>query len=134
MLWLRLPVIARNHFLAHVRLEDALQHLTLIVTGSGRLSAPTLCRFARVGMGGQLAAAARRGVDIFRRDGFGVVASGLNYLWRLTRPGSIAVSRGSAAAKGEAPYDDLDPHFRRGAGARPRAPRRAAGVACRSGR
>jgi len=105
VLWLRLPVIARNHFLAHFRLENALQRLTLIVTGSGRLSAPTLCRFARVGMGGQLAAAAQRGVDVFRRDGFGVVVSGLNYLWRLTRPGSIAVSRGSAAAKGEAPYE-----------------------------
>ena len=105
VLWLRLPVIARNHFLAHFRLENALQRLTLIVTGSGRLRAPALCRFARIGMGGQLAAAARRGIDIFRRDGFGVVLSGLNYLWRLTRPGSIAISRGSGAAKGEAPYD-----------------------------
>ena len=105
VLWLRLPVIGRNHFLAHVRLENALQQLTLIVTGSGRLNEPTLCRFARVGMGGQLAAAAGRGVDIFRRDGFGVVLSGLNYLWRLTRPGSIAISRGSAAAKGEVPYE-----------------------------
>ena len=105
VLWLRLPVIARNHFLAHVRLENALRRVTLMVTGSGRLGTPTLCRFARIGMGGQLAAAARRGVDIFRRDGFGVVLSGLNYLWRLTRPGSIAVSRGSAAARGEAPYE-----------------------------
>ena len=57
------------------------------------------------GFGGQLAAAARRGVDIFRRDGFGVFASGLNYLWRLTRPGSIAIARGSAAASGEQPYE-----------------------------
>ena len=105
VLWLRLPVIARNHFLAHFRLENALQRLTLIVTGSGRLRAPALCRLARIGMGGQFAAAARRGIDIFRRDGFGVVLSGLNYLWRLTRPGSIAISRGSAAAKGESPYD-----------------------------
>ena len=105
VLWLRLPVIARNQFVAHVRLEKALQRLTVIVAGSGRLNAPALCRFAPVGMGGQLAAAARRGVDIFRRDGFGVMLSGLNYLWRLTRPGSIAVSRGSAAMKGEAPYE-----------------------------
>jgi len=105
VLWLRLPVLARNHFLAHFRLESALERLTLIVTGSGRLTAPTLSRFARVGWRGQLAAAARRGVDIFRRDGFGVFASGLNYLWRLTRPGSIAISRGSAAAAGERPYD-----------------------------
>ena len=105
VLWLRLPVVARNHFLAHVRLENTLRRMTLIITGSGRLSAPALCRFARIGMGGQLAAAARRGVDIFRRDGFAVLLSGLNYLWRLTRPGSIAVSRGSAAAKGEAPYE-----------------------------
>ncbi len=32
-------------------------------------------------------------------------ASGLNYLWRLTRPGSIAIARGSAAASGEQPYE-----------------------------
>ena len=130
VLWLRLPVIARNHFLAHVRLEDALRRMTLTVTGSGRLSAPTLCRFARIGMGGQLAAAARRGVDIFRRDGLGVVWSGLNYLWRLTRPGSIAISRGSAAAKGEAPYEAWIRIFDEAAGTRPRASRRAAGIAC----
>ena len=105
VLWLRLPLFARNHFLAHFRLEGALERLTLIVTGSGRLTEPTLSRFERVGLRGQLAAAARRGVDIFRRDGLGVFASGLNYLWRLTRPGSIAISRGSAAKGGEAPYD-----------------------------
>src|SRR6185295_15143479 len=99
-LWLRLPVIGRNHFLAHLRLQNALQELTLVVTGSGRLKEPRLCSFKRVGMGGQLAAAARRGVDIFRRDGFGVAWSGLNYLWRLARPGSIAISQGSAAAHG----------------------------------
>ena len=104
VLWLRLPVIARNQFIAHFRLEKALQRLTLIIAGSGRLSAPTRCRFTRIGMAAQFVAAAQRGIDIFRRDGFGVVLSGLNYLWRLTRPGSIAISRGSAAAKGEAPY------------------------------
>lgn len=105
VLWLRLPTLARNHFFAHFRLENTLERLTLIVTGSGRLTEPTLNRFQRVGLSGQLAAAARRGVDIFRRDGLGVFASGLNYLWRLTRPGSIAVSRGTAATTGERPYD-----------------------------
>src|SRR5687767_1313895 len=105
VLWLRLPLFARNHFLAHLRLDGALERLTLIVTGSGRLTEPALCRFERVGWFGQLAAAARRGVDIFRRDGLGVFASGLNYLWRLTRPGSIAISRGTAAAAGEEAYD-----------------------------
>ena len=104
VLWLRLPVAARNHFVGHFRLEQALDTLVLIVTGSGALGTPTTCRFARVGMTGQLAAAARRGVEIFRRDGLGVFVSGLNYLWRLTRPGSIAVSRGSAGRKGEPPY------------------------------
>jgi GT2 family glycosyltransferase len=104
VLWLRLPVVARNHFLAHFRLDRALTEVTLIVTGSGELTARS-CRFARVGVGGQLAAAARRGMEIFRRDGFGVFRSGLNYLWRLTRPGSIAISRGSASQKGETPYD-----------------------------
>jgi GT2 family glycosyltransferase len=105
VLWLRLPVLARNRFLAHFRLEDALEQLTLIVTGSGVLNAPTVCSFEQVGLRGQLAAAARRGVDIFRRDGFGVFASGLNYLWRLTRPGSIAISRGTAGETGEQPYE-----------------------------
>lgn len=105
VLWLRLPTLARNHLLAHFRLEGALERLTLIVTGSGRLTTPIACRFDRVGRRGQLAAAARRGVDIFRRDGLGVMWSGLNYLWRLTRPGSIAISRGSASEAGEAPYD-----------------------------
>jgi len=104
VLWLRLPVIARNHFLAHFRLEREPQQLTLILTGSGACDAPRACRFARIGIGGQVAAAARRGIEIFRRDGFGVVASGVNYLWRLTRPGSIAVSRGSAGVRGESPY------------------------------
>jgi GT2 family glycosyltransferase len=104
VLWLRLPVVARNHFLAHFRLEDALKEFVLIVTGSGQLSKPARCRFARVGIASQLAAAVRRGVEIFRRDGFRVLRSGINYLWRLTRPGSIAISRGSAGAKGEAPY------------------------------
>src|SRR5262245_15219312 len=102
VLWLRLPVIARNHFLAHFRIDRELVQLTLLVTGSGELTARS-CRFARVGVGGQLAAAARRGIEVFRRDGLGVFRSAVNYLWRLSRPGSIAVSRGSARAKGEAP-------------------------------
>jgi GT2 family glycosyltransferase len=105
VLWLRLPLLARNHFLAHFRLEGVLDRLTLIVTGSGRLTEPILSRFERVGLRGQLTAAARRGIDIFRRDGIGVFASGLNYIWRLTRPGSIAISRGTAATAGEGPYD-----------------------------
>jgi GT2 family glycosyltransferase len=105
VLWLRLPALARNHFVAHFRLEHALQELTLIVTGSGRLTAPDACGFRRVGLSGQLAAAARRGIDIFRRDGLRVIASGASYLWRLTRPESIAFARGSAAAAGEPPYD-----------------------------
>jgi GT2 family glycosyltransferase len=105
VLWLRLPTLDRNRFHGHFRLESGLKALTLVVTGSGRLDAPTQCRFERVGLRRQLAAAARRGVDIFRRDGFGVIYSGFDYLWRLTRPGSIAVSRGSAAVGNETPYE-----------------------------
>jgi GT2 family glycosyltransferase len=105
VLWLRLPLLARNHGLAHLRLEGGLESLTLIITGSGRFAAPTLCRFERVGLGSQVAAAARRGRDIFRRDGFGVAWSGVNYLWRLMRPGSISLSPAALAPPGEAPYE-----------------------------
>jgi O-antigen biosynthesis protein len=105
VLWLRLPLIARNHFLAHLRVEGAIEQLALIASGSGRLTEPTLCRFERVGWLGQLAAAGRRGRDIFHRDGLGVLSSGLNYFWRRVRGSSIAISRGSAAAAGETPYE-----------------------------
>jgi GT2 family glycosyltransferase len=105
VLWLRLPLLARNHCLAHVRLESGLEDLTLLVTGSGRLAEPLLCRCERVGLAAQVTAAARRGLDIFRRDGFGVLWSGVNYLWRLMRPGAISLPQGSAAAAGEAPYE-----------------------------
>lgn len=104
VLWQRFPALARNHFLAHFRLEGALAGVTLFIAGSGRLAQPR-CRFERVGLGGQLATAAWRGIDVFRRDGFGAVRSAVNYLWRLSRPGSIVVSRGSVAATGEAPYE-----------------------------
>ena len=105
VLWLRLPVVARNHFATQLRLDGVLERLNLHVTGSGRLSEPTFCRFQRVGLVGQLATAARRGRDILKRDGLGAIWSAMNYFWRLSRPGSIVMSRGSASAAGEAPYD-----------------------------
>lgn len=104
VLWLRLPLVARNHCRAHLRLQAGLESLRLIITGSGQLT-PAVCRFARVGPATQIAAAARRGRDIFRRDGFGVLWSGLNYLWRLMRPGAISLPQGSAAAEGETSYE-----------------------------
>jgi O-antigen biosynthesis protein len=105
VLWQRLPVLARNHFLAQFRLDGTLERMTLRVTGSGLIARPEVFRFQRVGLSGQLAAAARRGVEILRRDGFKVVYSAASYFWRLTRPGSIVISRGSASAAGEQPYD-----------------------------
>ena len=105
VLWQRLPARARNHFVAQFRLHGAIARLTLTITGSGRLAQPDLARFARIGMTGHLAAVARRGVEIIRRDGFGAVWSALNYLWRLTRPGAIVISHGSTAAAGESLYD-----------------------------
>jgi O-antigen biosynthesis protein len=103
-LWQRLPALARNHFLAQFRLRGAVERLILIVTGSGRLAQPEL-RFARVGLAAHVAAVARRGLEITKRDGVRVVWSAMSYLWRLTRPGSIVMSRGSASAAGESLYD-----------------------------
>lgn len=105
VLWQRMPALARHHFLAQFRLNGAVERLTLTVTGSGRLAQPELLRFARVGWLGHLTAVGRRGVEIVRRDGLRAVWSALNYLWRLTRPGSIVISRGSASAAGESLYD-----------------------------
>jgi O-antigen biosynthesis protein len=104
VLWLRLPALARNHFLAQFRLDGAIERLALTVTGSGRLARPEL-RFARVGLTGHFGAVARRGVEVFKRDGVRAVWSAMNYLWRLTRPGSMVISRGSASVAGESPYD-----------------------------
>jgi GT2 family glycosyltransferase len=103
--WQRMPALARNHFLAQFRLHGTIERLTLTITGSGRLAEPARLRFARVGWAGHLAAVGQRGVEIVRRDGLRAVWSALNYLWRLTRPGSIVISRGSASAAGEDLYD-----------------------------
>ena len=105
VLWQRLPAFARNHFQAQFRLQGAIERLTLTLTGSGHLGQPDLCRFDRVGLIGHAMAVARRGVEVVRRDGVRAIWSALNYLWRLTRPGSIVISRGSASAAGESLYD-----------------------------
>jgi GT2 family glycosyltransferase len=104
VLWQRLPARARNHFVAQFRLGGGIERLTLRLTGSGRLDAPRL-RFRQIGLGGHLAAVVRRGREIIRRDGARAVWSGLNYLWRLSRPGAIVISHGSAAQAGEGLYD-----------------------------
>jgi GT2 family glycosyltransferase len=104
VLWQRLPALARNHFLAQFRLDGTIERLILSVTGSGLLAQPEL-RFARVGATGHFAAVARRGVEVIKRDGVRAVWSAASYLWRLTRPGSIVMSRGSASETGESPYD-----------------------------
>ena len=105
VLWQRLPALTRNHFMAQLRLDGVLERINLQVMGSGRLRQPNVCCFERVGLPGQLAAAARRGFEIFKRDGFGVVGSAMSYFWRLTRPGSIVMSRGSTSVAGEGAYD-----------------------------
>jgi GT2 family glycosyltransferase len=106
VVWLRLPMIARNAFLAHLRLEGSLDRLTLILSGSGRLSDPSVCRFQRVGWSKQLAAVLGRARDIYRREGFGVFLSALSYLSRVARRDSISIPRGTAKADtAERPYD-----------------------------
>lgn len=104
--WMRLPMLARNEFLAHLRLEDSLERLTLILSGSGRLAEPSGCRFERVGWSRQIGAIAARARDIYRREGFGVLASALSYLSRVARRDSIALPRGTAKAEdSERPYE-----------------------------
>ncbi len=106
VVWLRLPMIARNEFLAHLRLEGPLDRLTLILRGSGRLAEPTVCRFERAGWSRQLAAVLGRARDIYRREGLGVVLSALSYVSRRVRGDSIALPRGSAKAEAtERPYE-----------------------------
>jgi GT2 family glycosyltransferase len=105
VLWQRLPALARNRFLIRLRFDGALERLTLHLSGSGRLAEPSLCRVERLGLLRQLAAIAERGVDLVKRDGFGVVRSAMSYLWRLMRPGSIVLVPGSTQASGELPYD-----------------------------
>src|SRR6185503_16238486 len=106
VVWMRLPLLARNEFLAHLRLENSLERLVLTLSGSGRLDEPSACRFERVGWARQLTAVAGRARDIYRRDGLGVVASALSYLSRVARRDPIAIPRGTAATDAaERPYD-----------------------------
>jgi len=106
VMWLRLPSLARNEFLAHLRLEDSLERLTLIISGSGRIAQPNVCRFERIGWSRQAAAVGGRAREIYRREGFGVFFSALSYLSRRLRRDSIAISRGAAKAEqGEPPYE-----------------------------
>jgi GT2 family glycosyltransferase len=106
LVWMRLPMLARNDFLAHLRLEDSLERLTLILSGSGRLTEPSVCRFERVEWSRQIGAIAARARDIYRREGLGVLASALSYLSRVARRDSIALPRSTAKAEdSERPYD-----------------------------
>src|SRR3954468_4389712 len=95
VIWLRLPMLGRNEFLAHLRLEGSLKQLTLAISGSGRIAHPHVFRFARVGWLGQAAAVGSRAREIYRREGFGVVFSALSYLSRLVRRDAIAIPRGT---------------------------------------
>lgn len=106
VIWMRLPMLARNEFLAHLRLEGSLEHLTLTLSGSGRLTEPSVCRFERVGWSKQVRAIVGRARDIYRREGLGVFLSALSYLSRVVRRDSIALPRGTAKAEeSEHPYD-----------------------------
>lgn len=105
VLWLRPPMLARNEFLAHLRVENSLERLTLILKGSGRIAAPSLCRFERVGWSKQLAAVIGRARDIYRREGLGVFLSALSYVSRLVRGDSISIPRSTTKAEpAESPY------------------------------
>ncbi len=98
--------IARNHFLAHFRLEEraAAPHAGRRRLGAAERAGALPLRAHR---DGAVSSQPRRGAasTFSAATASASCWSGLNYLWRLTRPGSIAISRGSAAAKGEAPYE-----------------------------
>lgn len=106
VVWMRLPMVARNEFLAHLRLEGSLERLMVTLSGCGRLGEPSVCRFERVGWARQLTAVAGRAREIYRRDGLGVVASAVSYLSRVARRDPIALPRGTATTDtAERPYD-----------------------------
>jgi len=106
IIWLRLPMLARNEFLAHLRLADPLERLTLMINGSGHIAAPRACRFEHIGWSKQVAAVFGRARDIYQREGFGVVFSALSYLSRLARRGSITIPRRTRSAEQEeTPYE-----------------------------
>jgi len=98
-------VVARNHFIGHFSIDRPFDRVTLIVTGSGVLEALAFRRFAPVHASEHLKLAARRGLQILRRDGLGVFRAGFNYLRRLAGSGGVAVSRAAVDVKGEEPYE-----------------------------
>jgi GT2 family glycosyltransferase len=103
--WQRLPAIERNHFAVHVRCSGPLTNITLTVSGSGRLLNPARITFRRVNRASWLLALASRLHHVIKRDGFAVIGTITQAAFRLTRPGTVVIGRGSAATAQEAPYD-----------------------------
>ena len=103
--WQRLPAIERNHFAVHVRCSSPLKSITLTIAGSGRVLNPFRIIFRRVNRASWLLALASRLHHVIKRDGFAVVGTITQAAFRLTRPGTVVIARGSAATAHEAPYN-----------------------------
>ena len=104
ILWLRLPVVGRNNFVAHIRGSTPVRGVTVIISGSGYLLRPVSFTFERVGFGTRLLAFARRLPDVTRRDGFAVFGTLAEAALRLSRSQSAVIASGAALAN-ERAYD-----------------------------
>jgi hypothetical protein len=103
--WFRPPALDRNHFAANLRVADPVTEITLFVGGSGEVRRPIRFSFGRANHAVWLLSLVGRALRRLRREPLRFVHSAAFGLWGLTRPGSLATSRGSAARRGEEPYD-----------------------------
>jgi hypothetical protein len=104
-LWQRLTAVERNSFAATVRSGGALERMTLHISGSGYLAAPSQFIVARVNGLTWLADVVGRARDVLRRRGAGVAWSGVHFARALLRRQALAISGVAPAAAAELPYD-----------------------------
>ncbi len=102
--WQRLPALHRNYFVVYIRCNSPLKHIRFLISGSGHLMQPTQFTFGRVNRALFLLRLASRLHHIIKRDGLAAIGTIAQAAFRLTRPGTVIMARGSAAVPQEAPY------------------------------